>query len=77
MKVKKLIEELKTINPDAEVMLAVIPNKALRISRVVMVKKTVYLTEGNYMKFIPKSTVKQLGWEYSINPEIMEGLQDE
>lgn len=77
MKVKDLICELENINPDNEVMIAVIPNKAFNIGKVTSIKKIVYLSEGNDMDFIPKSTVKKLGWENFIHPEILDGLQDE
>ena len=76
MIVQDLIEELEKQNPNAQVMIAVIPNKAYRIGNVVNVKQKVYLTEGDYREWIPKATVKKLGWEDKIHPEILDGLSD-
>jgi len=76
MKVSELISELEKLNPNEQVKIAVMPNIAYRIGNVKKVKRTIYLTEGDYKEFIPKSIVKQLGWDNRIHPVILEELDD-
>ena len=76
MKVSELISELEKLSPNEQVKIAIMPNIAYKIGNVIRVKRTIYLTEGDYKEFIPKSVVKQLGWEQRIHPRILEGLSD-
>lgn len=75
MKVKRLIEELQYMNPEAEVRFAAQPNWPFEydIDSVVQVDvedrrtdnttEIVYLEEGRQIGYLPGEVARELGWK--------------